>query len=242
MAAKRFGDTLAGTLTLTAGLGGMGGAQPLAVTMNGGVALCIDCDASRIRRRIEQGYLDEEARTSTTPFVAALTRCASVAPVGGAAGQRRRPVPELLRRGAPVDVVTDQTSRALPAVLPAVRGRLRGHGHAARGGPRRVHGAGTGVHGRPRRGDGGLPGRRRRGLRLDAATSGGTKLKTSQLALPEDTVKVAYASDGYSSSVSNLSQVSLATDGVFGDGWSTELATVKGSIADGFTATLNVPV
>src|SRR4051794_36810417 len=61
VAAQRFGRTLAGTLTLTAGLGGMGGAQPLAVTMNGGVALCLDCDVTRIRRRIEQGYLDEEA-------------------------------------------------------------------------------------------------------------------------------------------------------------------------------------
>src|SRR6201999_2868681 len=53
--------TLAGTITLTAGLGGMGGAQPLAVTMNGGVAICIDCDQSRISRRIEYGYLDEQA-------------------------------------------------------------------------------------------------------------------------------------------------------------------------------------
>src|SRR6201995_220417 len=61
VAAKRFGGTLAGTITLTAGLGGMGGAQPLAVTMNGGVALCIDCDPSRIQRRIEQGYLDVAA-------------------------------------------------------------------------------------------------------------------------------------------------------------------------------------
>src|ERR1700727_2620156 len=57
VAAKRFGGSLAGTITLTAGLGGMGGAQPLAVTMNGGVAICIDCDASRIARRIEHGYL-----------------------------------------------------------------------------------------------------------------------------------------------------------------------------------------
>src|SRR5204863_2828148 len=61
VAAKRFGGTLAGTLTLTAGLGGMGGAQPLAVTMNGGVAICVDCDQSRITRRIEYGYLDEQA-------------------------------------------------------------------------------------------------------------------------------------------------------------------------------------
>src|SRR5690242_778626 len=61
VAAKRFGGSLAGTITLTAGLGGMGGAQPLAVTMNGGVALCVECDPSRITRRIEHGYLDEEA-------------------------------------------------------------------------------------------------------------------------------------------------------------------------------------
>src|SRR5215470_9200056 len=61
VAAKRFGGTLRGTITLTAGLGGMGGAQPLAVTMNGGVVICIDCDPSRVRRRIEQGYLDEQA-------------------------------------------------------------------------------------------------------------------------------------------------------------------------------------
>ena len=62
VAAKRFGGSLAGTVTLTAGLGGMGGAQPLAITMNGGVAICVDCDPSRITRRIEQGYLDEQAR------------------------------------------------------------------------------------------------------------------------------------------------------------------------------------
>src|ERR1700753_1113594 len=61
VAAKRFNGTLAGTITVTAGLGGMGGAQPLAVTMNGGVALCIDCDPPRIERRIEQGYLDVAA-------------------------------------------------------------------------------------------------------------------------------------------------------------------------------------
>src|ERR1700676_3621634 len=61
VAAKRFGGTLAGTITLTAGLGGMGGAQPLAVTMNGGVAVCIECDPPGIARRIEHGYLDVEA-------------------------------------------------------------------------------------------------------------------------------------------------------------------------------------
>src|SRR5690349_2014298 len=61
VAEKRFGGTLAGTVTLTAGLGGMGGAQPLAVTMNGGVAICVDCDPSRIARRIEHRYLDTQA-------------------------------------------------------------------------------------------------------------------------------------------------------------------------------------
>src|SRR6187397_429320 len=61
IARRRFGGTLAGTVTLTAGLGGMGGAQPLAVTMNGGVALCIDVDPSRVARRIETLYLDEVA-------------------------------------------------------------------------------------------------------------------------------------------------------------------------------------
>src|SRR5216110_2335923 len=61
VAAKRFGGTLAGTITLTAGLGGMGGAQPLAVTMNDGVAICIDVDSSRIDRRIEHRYLDVRA-------------------------------------------------------------------------------------------------------------------------------------------------------------------------------------
>ena len=61
VAAKRYGGTLAGTITLTAGLGGMGGAQPLAVTMNDGVCICIECDESRIKRRIEHGYLDVQA-------------------------------------------------------------------------------------------------------------------------------------------------------------------------------------
>src|SRR5712671_5554787 len=58
---EHSGGTLAGTITLTAGLGGMGGAQPLAVTMNDGVAICVDCDATRIDRRIEHRYLDVKA-------------------------------------------------------------------------------------------------------------------------------------------------------------------------------------
>ena len=61
VANKRYGGSLAGTITLTGGLGGMGGAQPLAVTMAGGVAICVEVDASRIQRRLETGYLDVEA-------------------------------------------------------------------------------------------------------------------------------------------------------------------------------------
>src|SRR4249920_2366693 len=61
VAARSFSGTLAGTITLTAGLGGMGGAQPLAVTMNDGVAVCVECDRSRIQRRIDHRYLDVEA-------------------------------------------------------------------------------------------------------------------------------------------------------------------------------------
>jgi protocatechuate 3,4-dioxygenase beta subunit len=77
---------------------------------------------------------------------------------------------------------------------------------------------------------------------LAAAKASGTKLKTSQVAMPEDACKVAYTADGYSASVTNLSHTTLATDNVFGDGWSSELATVTGSIAKGYTATLNVPI
>ena len=61
VADKRFGGTLAGTITVTAGLGGMGGAQPLAVTMNDGVVICVECDPARIQRRIDHGYLDDQA-------------------------------------------------------------------------------------------------------------------------------------------------------------------------------------
>ena len=111
VAAKRFGGSLAGTITLTAGLGGMGGAQPLAVTMNGGVALCIDCDPSRISRRIEHGYLDVEAADVDD----AVRRAVAAAGAGealsiGLLGNAADLVPQLLRMGAPINVVTDQTS------------------------------------------------------------------------------------------------------------------------------------
>ncbi|WP_246861958.1 intradiol ring-cleavage dioxygenase [Nocardioides sp. SYSU D00065] len=77
---------------------------------------------------------------------------------------------------------------------------------------------------------------------LAAATSVSNKLRTSQLAFPRDVCEAVYATAGYGSSVKNLAQTSLDSDGVFGDGWSLQLASVKGSVTDGYTATLNVPI
>jgi urocanate hydratase len=111
VAAKRFGGSLAGTITLTAGLGGMGGAQPLAVTMNGGVAICVDCDQSRITRRIEHGYLDEQADDIDDAIRRATAardenRALSIGLLGNAADV----FPRMLKLHAPIDIVTDQTS------------------------------------------------------------------------------------------------------------------------------------
>ncbi len=120
VAAARFGGSLAGTLTLTAGLGGMGGAQPLAVTMNGGVALVVEVDPGRARRRVENRYLDEVADDLDDAVRRVETarrerRALSVGLIGNAAVV----LPELLRRGVEVDVVTDQTSAHDPlAYLP----------------------------------------------------------------------------------------------------------------------------
>jgi urocanate hydratase len=111
VAAKRFGGSLAGTVTLTAGLGGMGGAQPLAVTMNGGVAICVECDPSRIARRLEHGYLDVEAAGLDDALrLAEEARRARRALSIGLLGNAADVVPRLLAAGAPIDVVTDQTS------------------------------------------------------------------------------------------------------------------------------------
>jgi urocanate hydratase len=111
IAAKRFGGTLKGTITLTAGLGGMGGAQPLAVTMNGGVVICVECDQSRITRRIEHGYLDEQADDVDDAIRRAVAarnagRALSIGVLGNAADV----FGSLLKMNAPIDIVTDQTS------------------------------------------------------------------------------------------------------------------------------------
>jgi urocanate hydratase len=111
VAAKRFGGTLAGTLTVTGGCGGMGGAQPLAVTLNGGVCLVIDVDPTRLERRVQHRYLDELA-SDVDDAVARCERARSErrALSVGLVGNCAVVLPELLRRGVAVDVVTDQTS------------------------------------------------------------------------------------------------------------------------------------
>jgi urocanate hydratase len=108
---RKFSGTLAGTITLTAGLGGMGGAQPLAVTMNHGVALCIDVDPWRVERRVETRYLDEIA----TSLDDAISRCVGARDEGralsvGLVGNAAIVLPQLLELGFPADIVTDQTS------------------------------------------------------------------------------------------------------------------------------------
>jgi len=117
VAERRFGGSLAGRVVLTAGLGGMGGAQPLAVTLNGGVALCVEVDPWRIDRRIETRYLDVRAddiddAVRLVEEARAERRALSVGLLGNAA----EVLPELLRRGFRPDVVTDQTSAHDPLV------------------------------------------------------------------------------------------------------------------------------
>jgi urocanate hydratase len=111
VAARHFGGTLAGTLTLTGGCGGMGGAQPLAVTLNDGACLIVDVNAAHLQRRVDHRYLDEWTDDLDTAVTSALRakeerRGWSVGLVGNCA----EVVPELLRRGVAIDIVTDQTS------------------------------------------------------------------------------------------------------------------------------------
>jgi urocanate hydratase len=133
IARRRFGGSLAGTITLTAGLGGMGGAQPLAVTMNEGVALCVEVDPDRIRRRLETRYLDEQADDLTD----AVERCRR------AKGERRalsvglcanaaEVLPALLSQGFDADIVTDQTSAHDPLAGYVPSGLTLGEAEALR--------------------------------------------------------------------------------------------------------------
>jgi len=111
VAEKRFGGTLAGTLTLTGGCGGMGGAQPLAVTMNEGTCLIVDIDESRLRRRLETRYLDEIADNLDDAIERAVAaKIARKAISIGLVGNAATIFDELLKRDVPIDIVTDQTS------------------------------------------------------------------------------------------------------------------------------------
>ncbi|HEX6337257.1 MAG TPA: urocanate hydratase [Jiangellaceae bacterium] len=114
------GGSLAGTITLTAGLGGMGGAQPLAVTMNEGVAIVVECDPSRIARRLDHRYLDVQADSVDEALRLAYDARDARRPLSiGVLGNAADLVPSLLARGAEIDIVTDQTSAHDPlAYLP----------------------------------------------------------------------------------------------------------------------------
>ena len=110
IARKRFDGSLAGTITLTAGLGGMGGAQPLAITLNGGVAICIEVDDQRIARRLEHGYLDVRADDLEQALkLAADAKKERKALSIGLHGNAAEVLPALARRDFDVDIVTDQT-------------------------------------------------------------------------------------------------------------------------------------
>ena len=112
-ARKHYGPNadLAGKLVLTAGLGGMGGAQPLAVTMNGGVALCVEVDPSRIERRLETRYLDTSAGSLDEALALADDALRERRPLSiGLLGNAADVYPEMVRRGRVPDMVTDQTS------------------------------------------------------------------------------------------------------------------------------------
>jgi urocanate hydratase len=138
VASRRFDGTLRGRLVATGGLGGMGGAQPLAVTMNDGVALCFDVDATRVRRRLETRYLDEVADDLDD----AVRRCDLAREEGralsvGVVANAADALPELLAAGVAIDVVTDQTSAHDPlSYVPATMSldeaaRLRERDHDA---------------------------------------------------------------------------------------------------------------
>jgi urocanate hydratase len=111
IAAKRHGGSLAGTLTVTGGCGGMGGAQPLAVTLNDGVVLVVEVDPARLQRRVEQRYLDEWSADLDDALARVETAKRDRRPLSvGLQGNCAAVLPELLRRGVEADIVTDQTS------------------------------------------------------------------------------------------------------------------------------------
>ena len=167
VAAKRFGGSLAGTLTVTGGCGGMGGAQPLAVTLNDGVCLVIDVDPARLARRVSARYLDVVADDLDDALARCLAARSARVPLSvGLVGNCAVVLPELLRRGVPVDIVTDQTSAHDPlSYLPVGVELADWHDYASAETPG-IHRTGPGFDGSSRGCHGGLPRRGRRGVRL----------------------------------------------------------------------------
>ncbi len=160
-------DDLAGTLTLTGGCGGMGGAQPLAVTLNGGAVLIVDVDESRLARRVEHGYLDEY----TTDLDEAIARVVAAKAEGralsvGVVGNAALVFPELLQRGIPIDIVTDQTSAHDPLAYLPVGVAIADWAAEAERDPEAFTERARGQHGQAGGGDGRIPGCRRHRLRL----------------------------------------------------------------------------
>ena len=167
VAKKKFNGTLAGTITLTAGVGGMGGAQPLAVTMNEGVAICVDCDESRIDRRIAHRYLDTKAADIDEALALAVEARDARRPLSiGLVGNAAEVFPELLERDAPIDIVTDQTSAHDPLSYLPTGMLFEDMKKMADKGSGVLHRAGARLDGQTREGDGRVHGQGRRGVRL----------------------------------------------------------------------------
>ena len=169
VADKRFGGTLAGTITLTAGLGGMGGAQPLAVTMNDGVAICIESTSPGSQRRIEHRYLDVQADSLEDAVELAVEARDERRPLSiGVLGNAAELLPALLEHGRADRHRHRPDLGARPAVLPAGRASpsRTGTTRARRRDPAGFTKRRPGVDGRARAGDGRVPGQGRRGLRL----------------------------------------------------------------------------
>ena len=174
-ARQHFGGSLEGRLVVTAGLGGMGGAQPLAATMNEGVLIAVEVDRHRIERRLETRYLDVLSRPPRRGAARGpARRQAAGRPLSiGLLGNAADVLPELVRRGVVPDLVTDQTSahdpaerlRPEPHVATTRRSRLRASD------PGTLHGGGPAQHGRARAGDAGPQEARSRRRSTTATTS-----------------------------------------------------------------------
>ena len=159
MGRRHFGGDMLGRWILTAGLGGMGGAQPLAATMAGASMLAVECQPSRIEMRLKTGYLDMQAPDLDAALAIMQRSCAERKPVSvGLLGNAAEIFPELVRRGVRPDAVTDQTSAHDPVNGYLPRGWTGwGVGKPARGGAGRSRHGGQAINGRTCSRDAGIP-------------------------------------------------------------------------------------